>query len=138
MSGAAAGGGGRDALHGSAGLPPLVASCICPKRASADPALPRLSPPRRPALPPPRSTLHGNRLAGTLPDGWAQPGSFQTLRQLTLSDNDLAGTLPATWGNSTIALQSLQNLNVSYCGLSGTLPPWGGEGMPGLRSLTTL
>ncbi len=44
------------------------------------------------------STLHGNNLTGGLPAGWAQPGSFQVLKQLTLSDNPLlGGTLPPDW-----------------------------------------
>lgn len=90
-------------------------------------------------LSPPRPAQHGNNLTGGLPDAWAQPGSFQTLEQLTLSANPrLGGTLPASWGNSTVALQALVDLNVSHSALTGTLPPWGAPGYPGMRKLATL
>lgn len=51
-----------------------------------------------------RSTLHGNNLTGGLPLGWAQPGSFNVLKMLTLSDNPyLGGTLPADWVSAQAA-----------------------------------
>jgi hypothetical protein len=78
-------------------------------------------PPRRSC-----SSLHGNRLTGSLPPEWAAPGSFTVLKQLTLSDNPgLVGSLPPAWGAHPEALPALEDLNVSNTGLSGPLPPWG-------------
>jgi hypothetical protein len=72
------------------------------------------------------STLHGNRLTGTLPLEWGLPGAFTVLKQLTLSDNvGLVGTLPAAWGASNDSLPLLEDFNVSRTGLSGRLPEWG-------------
>lgn len=84
---------------------------------------------------PARSALHGNQLAGGLPAGWAAPGAFPSLQQLTLSDNpQLGGALPAAWGSLSGAWPSLLELNASGCGLAGSLPDWSA----GLQSLMHL
>ena len=66
-------------------------------------------------------------LAGTLPESWADPGSFPALTSLTLDLSNLSGTLPPCWGNNgsfpvldSLALGPL--LSPGVAPLAGTLP----------------
>ncbi len=43
---------------------------------------------------------HTNHLTGTLPEAWADPGSFPALTSLTLDLSNLSGILPPAWGNN--------------------------------------
>lgn len=57
--------------------------------------------------------------AGTLPDSWADEGSFPALQVLAIqSGTKMSGTLPPEWGSPT-AWQQLQYLYIIDCPLTG-------------------
>ena len=70
---------------------------------------------------------HTDHLTGTLPESWADPGSFPALTSLTFDLANLSGTLPTSWGNngSFPVLDSLllgPFLSSGVAPLAGTLP----------------
>ncbi|EIE22891.1 kinase-like protein [Coccomyxa subellipsoidea C-169] len=72
---------------------------------------------------------------GTLPETWAAPGSFPSLRLLALDLNwRVTGPLPQTWGSSTGSFRKLEGLHLDHNLIQGSLPPsWGTNG--GMASL---
>ena len=85
--------------------------------------------------PPSCSTLHGNKLTGTLPATWGDSESFRVLKLLTLAGNPLGGNLPPEWGANASSLPKLENLNISNANLTGTLPAGWGAGLQDLAVL---
>lgn len=47
-------------------------------------------------------------MQGTLPLGWAAPGSLPKLTEIYLGENDLSGDLPAAWGSAAAFQQLVQ------------------------------
>ena len=60
----------------------------------------------------------------TLPDTWADNGSFPALQIMNFTGpaGNIAGSLPSSWAAPT-AFPELQVLNLSTTQISGTLPP---------------